>query len=202
MENNTNHTSYTRAMLLILALVLLIASIVGYSMSSRIQSNQNSAETRNVVKPSIVPTLIPYPVKGLFALKAQSSGLVNAKIGDSFVIDLIATSGTDTVAGYDAILSYDKTAFERQSVQNKLDTFRIFTYERGVHVSISGTKNLQVTEPVRFKDTLLLSFTFRAKQKGSYIFSLKAVANESSKLVNESAQVSYPETKDFRLEIN
>jgi hypothetical protein len=201
MENNTNHTSYTRAMLLILALVLLVASIVGYSMSSRIQSNQNSAETRNVIKPSIVPTLIPYPVKGLFALKAQS-GLVSGKVGDSFVIDLIATSGTDTVAGYDAILSYDKTAFERQSVQNKQDTFRIFTYERGAHVSISGTKNLQVTEPVRFKDTILLSFTFRAKQKGSYTFSLKAVANESSKLVNETTQVSYPEVSDFRLEIN
>lgn len=188
-------------MLLILALVLLVASIVGYSMSSRIQSNQNSAETRSVVKPSIVPTLIPYPTKGLFVLKAQS-GLAKAKIGDSFVIDLIATSGTDTVAGYDAILSYEKTAFERQSVQNMQDTFRTFTYERGAHVSISGTKNLQVTEPVRFKDTLLLSFTFRAKQKGSYTFSLKAVANESSKLVNESAQVSYPETKDFRLEID
>jgi len=201
MENNTNHTSYTRAMLLILALVLLVASIVGYSMSSRIQSNQNSAETRNVIKPSIVPTLIPYPVKGLFALKAQS-GLVSGKVDDSFVIDLIATSGTDTVAGYDAILSYDKTAFERQSVQNKQDTFRIFTYERGAHVSISGTKNLQVTEPVRFKDTILLSFTFRAKQKGSYTFSLKAVANESSKLVNETTQVSYPEVSDFRLEIN
>ena len=201
MENTTPHTPYTRTMLLILAFVLLVASIVGYFMSRQMQPNQNSAKTQTEISPSVAPTLIPYPVKGLFVLKEQS-GLKSAKVGDSIVIDLIATSSTDTVAGYDAILSYDENVFERQSIQNKLDTFRIFTYNRGSHVSISGTKNLQTTEPIRFKDTVVLSFTFKAKQKGAYTFSLSAVGNESSKLVNESAQVTYPEIKDFRLEIN
>lgn len=188
-------------MLLILAVVLLIASIGGYIVLQKMPVNKNGAETvRNTPIPSIAPTLIPYPVKGSFVLKEQT-GQTSFKLGVPFVINLIATS-KDTVAGYDAILSYDLSAFARQSVQNKADSFRIFTYNRGNHVSLSGTKNLQVSEPVRFADTPLLSFTFVAKKKGTYIFSLKAVGNESSKLVSESAQVSYPETPDLRLEIN
>jgi len=199
---HTTHTKYTRLMLLILALVLLFASIVGYVVSQRMSSNQNGADTTQITStPTAAPTLIPYPVKGLFVLKEQS-GASSVKRGATFIINLIATSSTDTVAGYDAIFSYDETAFERQSVQNKMDSFRIFTYERGTHISISATKNLQVSEPIQFANTPILSFTFVAKKKGTYIFSLKPVGNESSKLVNESAQVTYPESPDFRLEIN
>ena len=199
---HTTHTKYTRLMLLILALVLLFASIVGYVVSQRMPSNQNGADTTQITStPTVAPTLIPYPVKGLFVLKEQS-GASSVKMGNTFTLDLIATSSTDTVAGYDAIFSYDETAFERQSVQNKMDSFRIFTYERGTHISISATKNLQVSEPIQFANTPILSFTFVAKKKGTYIFSLKPVGNESSKLVNESAQVTYPESPDFRLEIN
>ena len=153
------------------------------------------------LSPTAAPTLIPYPVKGLFVLKEQT-GVQSVKEGEPFVIDVIATSGTDTVAGYDAIFSYDETAFARQSVQNKLDTFRIFTYDKDTHVSISATKNLQETDPVRFANTPILSLTFIGKKQGTFVFSLKSVGNESSKLVNESAQVTYPETSDFRLEIN
>lgn len=198
---NTTHTTNTRIMLLILALLLLIASIIGYSVSQGIRSNQNGEGTRTKVVPTVIPTLIPYPVNGSFILK-ERTGLTTAKLGAPFTIDLIATSNTDSVAGYDVILSYDKTAFQRQSIENRGDMFRIFTYERGDHVSISATKNLQVTELVLFENTPILSFTFTAQKKGTYLFSLKPVANESSKLVNESAQVTYPDTSDFRLEIN
>lgn len=199
---NTSHTTYTKIMLLILAFLLLCASIVGYIVSQRMQQNKNAVNTvRPTAMPTAAPTLIPYPVKGLFVLKEQS-GLQSGKLGAPVTLDLIATSSKDTVAGYDVILSYDKTAFSRQSVQNKADAFRIFTYDRAAHLSISATKNLQVSEPIQFSNTPILSFTFIAEKKGTYVFSLKAVGNESSKLVNESAQVTYPESADFRLEIN
>ncbi|MFH0773817.1 MAG: hypothetical protein V1922_05920 [bacterium] len=199
---HTPHTTYTRIMLLILALVLLSASITGYFVSQRMQSSPKGTDAIQITTaPKIVPTLIPYPTKGSFVLKEQSM-LQSVKLGMPVVIDLIATSSTDTVAGYDAILSYDESAFERQSVQNKVDSFRIFTYDRTTHLSISATKNLQVSEQIRFSSTPILTFTFLAKKKGTYIFSLKPVGNESSKLVNESAQVTYPESNDFRLEIN
>jgi hypothetical protein len=189
-------------MLLILAGVLLLASIIGYMASQQLRTSQKGEDSARIsVAPSPVPTLIPYPVKGLFLLK-EKTGSSRVTLGGQFTIDLVATSSTDTVAGYDAILSYDKTAFDRQSVQNTSNSFRIFTYERGDHLSISATKNLQVTEPIRFANSPILSFTFTAKKKGTYVFSLKPVGNESSKLVNESAQVTYPEVTDFRLEIN
>lgn len=190
-------------MLLVLAIVLLLASIIGYIVSQRIQPAQSGTDTTRGVTPTLtpVPTLIPYPMKGSFALREQS-GVLSVKEGIPFTLDLVATSSKNTVAGYDAILSYDKGAFERQSIQSKMDTFRIFSYDRGTHLSITGTKNLQVNEPVRFANTVILSFTFLPKKKGTYVFSLKSVGNESSKLVDETAQVAYPETADFRLEIN
>lgn len=201
MENNTPpHTIYTRTMLLILAVILLLASIVGYVVSGNLKSNQNSGTTEVHIVPTVAPTLIPYPTQGSFVLSTRNGG-GSAQLGQPIIIDITATSSKDTVAGFDAILSYDKTVFERQSVQNRVDSFRIFTYDRSNHLSISATKNLSITEPIRFADTPLLSFTFIAKKKGTYTFSLKPVGNESSKLVNESAQVTYPVSKDFRLEI-
>jgi hypothetical protein len=198
---NTEHTKYTRTMLLVLAFILLIASVIGYMASGRIRTNQNSAETRVTNTPSTAPTLIPYPVQGTFSFK-EEKGRTSLPMGTTFTLDLVATSSKDTVAGYDAILSYDTAAFDRQMVRNNLNTFRMFTFNRANHLSISATKNLQSTEAVRFANTSILSFTFTAKKKGTFVFSLKAIGNESSKLVNETAQVTYPEPQDFHLEIN
>jgi len=198
---NTEHTKYTRLMLLMLAFILLVASLVGYIVSQRMNANQTGeSKTQITIAPTVVPTLIPYPVKGSFVLKEKTGQTIT--LGDPFIVDVFATSSKDTVAGYDVVLSYGTSALENQSVQNRADTFRIFTYKRTNHLSISATKNLSVTEPVRFTETPLLSFTFVAKKKGTYVYSLKPVGNESSKLVNEAAAVTYPETNDIRLEIN
>jgi len=198
---NTKHTKYTRLMLLILAVILLVASIVGYIVSQRMNTNQRGESTTQItITPSVVPTLIPYPVQGSLVLKETTGQSI--KLGSSFTIDIFATSSKDTVAGYDVVLSYDTSAIDNQSVQNKADSFRIFTYKRTNHLSISATKNLSITEPIRFSETPILSLTFIAKKKGTYVFSLKPVGNETSKLVNEAAAVTYPETKDIRLEIN
>lgn len=198
---NTEHTKYTRLMLLILAVVLLVASVIGYFVSQRMNSTQKGeGKTQITVVPTLAPTLIPYPVHGSFMLKEKTGQ--SLKVGQSFVIDLIATSSKDTVAGYDVVLSYDTGAIDNQSVQNMSTSFRIFTYKRTNHLSISATKNLSVTEPIRFDKSSILSFTFSAKKKGIYVFSVKPVGNESSKLVNEAAAVTYPETNDIRLEIN
>ena len=197
---NTEHTKYTRIMLLILALVLLFASIGGYIVSRNLPANKQGQSTKvELPTPTIAPTLIPYPVKGSFVFSAPSG--LTGQVGTPLVIDLTAT-GTDSVAGYDVIFSYDTAAFQRQSIQNKADAFRIFTYDRGAHISISATKNLSITAPVTFAATPILSFTLLPQKKGTFLFSLKAVGNESSKLVNEAAEVTYPESSDLRLEIN
>lgn len=198
---NIEHTKYTRLMLLVLAVVLLSASIIGYVVSQRLNDNQKGeGKTQAVLVPSVAPTLIPYPVKGSFVLKEKTGKSI--KLGTLFTIDLLATSSKDTVAGYDVVLSYDTDVMDSQLIENKNDSFRIFTYKRANHLSISATKNLTVTQAVRFSQTPILSFAFVAKKKGTFTFSLKPVGNESSKLVNEAAAVTYPETNDIRLEIN
>lgn len=199
---NTEHTKYTRLMAAVLAGILLIASIIGYIISQKMNksgavANHQPLTTNSAPLPT--PTLIPYPTKGSLVLKETSGKPIQA--GAPFTISLDATS-KDLVAGYDVILSYDKANLERQSAQSLAPAFRIFTFERGGHLSISATKNVAMQEPVLFTQSPLLSFTFIAKKKGTYIFSLKAVGNESSKFVNEAAAVTYPETSDISIEIN
>lgn len=195
-------TQHSRLMLAGLAVVLLAASIVGYFVFQNIKPTSPSGEiTQTTISPTAAPTLIPYPTNGQFTFKLKD-GQGALKQGTPFVLDLFATSGKDTVAGYDVVLSYDTQVFERQSVQNISNSFRIFTYNRGNHVSISASKNIQSTDPIKFTETPILSFTFLPKAKGTFVFSLKPQGNESSKLVNESAEVTYPETKDISLEIN
>lgn len=203
MENNqeTAHTTHTKLMLLILAFVLLTASVVGYLLSRNVVSNQNGAGTAQTpASPTSAPTLIPYPTKGTFVLKLQPSS-TPSEVGSPIVLDLVATSGSDTVAGYDAVLSYDSQAFQKQSVESVQNAFRIYTYDRSTHLSISATKNLGVKEEISFVSTPILSFTFLPKKKGTFTFSLSPVGKESSKLVNESAQVTYPVVMDLRVEI-
>jgi len=195
-------TQHSRLMLVGLAIVLLVASIVGYFVFQNIKPKNPSGEmTQVAISPTAAPTLIPYPTNGQFTFKLKD-GQGGLKQGTPFVLDLFATSGKDTVAGYDVVLSYDTQTFDRQSVQNMASSFRIFTYNRRNHVSISASKNIQVTDPVTFMETPILSFTFLPKAKGTFVFSLKPQGNESSKLVNDSAEVAYPETKDISLEIN
>lgn len=193
-------SNHSKLMLAVLALILLGASIAGYVVLQKVQTKSPIGEsTQLMVSPTVAPTLIPYPIKGSFFFKVRGTDALQA--GKAFVLDIYATSSKDTVAGYDVVLTYDMQAFERQSIQTVMQAFRIFTYNRGNHVSISATKNMQVSEPVRFNETPILSFTFLPKQKGTFTFSLKPQGNESSKLVNESAEVTYPEVSDIRLEI-
>jgi len=198
---NTDHTKYIRLIAALLAGILLISSIVGYIISQKMNKGGAVADkqTPTPIVPLPTPTMIPYPTKGSLVLVGKTGA--TAQVGMPFTLNVIATSSKDTVAGYDVILSYDKVNLERQLVQSIAPAFRIFTYERGDHLSISATKNLSVTDLIQFSQTPILSFIFTAKKKGTYTFSLKPVGNESSKFVNEAAAVTYPETKDISIEI-
>lgn len=200
MEPTETHTPHTKLMLFILAIILLAASVAGYFMSQNMQNKKTAAGfAKTDTSPTVTPTLISYPKNGTFTLKPSVTSL---KVGDTFSVDLIATSGEKPVAGYDVVLTYDKTALDRQSVQNFADTFRIYTYDRTTdRTSISATKNIQVTESITFSNTPLLRFTFVATKSGSYTVSLKPVGAESSKMVDDEANVTYPEISDISLEI-
>jgi len=189
-----------KKMLLGIALFLLAASVAGY-LALRTIPNQffpdNAVHTKLPASPT--PTRIPYPQNGEFTLESDSlQGRVNTPV----TLRLVATSGTEEVGGYDVVMSFDKTAFDTQSIQNLVDVFQIFPYNKlPDHLSVSATKDVQVTGKVHFSHTPILQFTFIPKRAGMYVFSLKARGAESCQMVNESTQVTYPATSDIRLEI-
>jgi len=195
------HTKYTKMMLLILVVILLGGSIVGYVViNTKRDSERGNNATKQVIEPTIVPTRLPHPINGAMELQL-GKGSTTLSVGKPFVVQLIATSGKSKIAGYDVVMAYDKSAFERQAVQNGDQTFRIFTFDRNERVSISATKQLQSEQITEFDNTPILSFTFLPKKKGKYTFSLKPLGQESSKYVDDTAQATYPNYKDLVLEI-
>ncbi len=202
MKNNMEtHTKYTKIMLIVLALLLLGGSIVGYLViNSKKGEGTENARAQRKAEPTVIPTRLPHPINGIMELKEEKKA-TSVPVGKPFVIQLVATSGNSKIAGYDVVMTYDKTAFERQAVQNGDTTFRIFTFDRENRVSISATKQLQSTQITQFEETPILSFTFLPKKKGRFTFSLKPLGQESSKYVDDTAQATYPNYKDLVLEI-
>jgi hypothetical protein len=202
MENTTpEHTKFTRIMLLILAVVLLGASIGGYVISQKIGTNKNGLSTTYNPQPTTslpTPTLIPYPVNGSITLRHTVGEL---RVGDPVTLDIIATSGDNDVAGYDIVLTYDTAHFKQENITSSSQDFEVFTFKRSHYTSISATKKLTAKSTTQFANSTIISATFIPRTKGIYVFSLKPVGNESSKFVSETAAVTYPETQDISLEI-
>jgi len=195
------HTKYTKMMLLILAVILLGGSIVGYTViNAKRGSETGNNATKQIIEPTVVPTRLPHPINGAMELRTEKNA-TTFSLNKPFVIQLIATSGKSKIAGYDVVMAYDKIAFDRQAIQNGDATFHMFTFDRSDRVSISATKQLGSTQITEFEETPILSFTFLPKKKGKFVFSLKPLGQESSKYVDEAAQATYPNYKDLVLEI-
>lgn len=202
MKNNMElHTKYTNIMLISLAVLLLGGSIAGYMViNSKKGTGFENVTTQHKQEPTAIPTRLPHPINGIMELREEKKAAA-VPVGKPFVIQLVATSGNSKIAGYDVVMTYDKTALDRQAIQNGDATFRIFTFDRENRISISATKQLQSTEITQFEETPILFFTFFPKKKGKFTFSLKPFGQESSKFVDDMAQATYPRYKDLVLEI-
>lgn len=195
------HTRYTKVMLIVIAILLLGGSIVGFGvMNAKRSAELGSNTTKQEVSPTAIPTRFPHPINGIMELRLEK-GLDNPLQGKPFRVELVATSGKSKIAGYDVVMTYDKTVFERQLVENKDTSFRIYPFDREDRLSISATKQLESRSITEFEETPILSFTFVARKKGKFTFSLRPLGQESSKFVDETAQATYPNYKDLVLEI-
>ena len=177
--------------------VLLILGV--FAVSSSLQK-RGPAFNPGKLRPSIPPTLIPYPTQGAMMMKTKD-GEKRYAVGSPVTVVIQANSEGKRIVGYDAILSYDNKGFSYQSSKSLSPDFQLYAYDRKTYVSFSGIRSLQSTSIDSWTSYPLLEVVLMPKQKGSYAFELSPEGKETSKLVDDKAQVVYPKTEQLLLEI-
>jgi len=80
------------------------------------------------------------------------------------------------------------------SVSSKSDAFQIFSFDKGTHSSVTGIKNIQVTEPTIFDETPLVSIILRPKMKGEGLLTVTSTKDkEKTQFVDNEVNVIIPQ---------
>lgn len=192
-----------RKILIIGSLVLLVLLGIGmFIFKEKTVTNitQPISTDFNRLQPTITPTLIPYPVLGSMTVQTKV-GLKRLPNNKEFVLVVDASSEGKNIVGYDIILSFDKSAFTYVRTISSMPDFNVFSYERPTYISLSAIKSLQNNKIVSWNNQPLVEMVFVPKKTGTFVFTLSPEGKETSKLVDDTAQVVYPKTDKLELEI-
>jgi len=195
--------SKNKVVIIFLFIILIVlAGIMVWSGERKKNSIQKQADimVSPVLFPSITPTLIPYPTLGSMRLSTKDNEK-RYKKNTQFTLILSARSQGKSIVGYDGVIGYEKQGFEFIKATSMLPEFKIYPFNRPTHLSVSGVKSLQNNSTTTWDDTVLIEVEFQAKQPGTYVFTLTPQGKETSKLVDDKAQVTYPTTGKLQLEI-
>jgi len=199
-EQQTKPTKILVGVLLGVVFVGLIGYVI-LSVNQRGTTKQGvTTKVIITVAPTPTPTPLPYPTKGKMKLQTKNNA-TTFSVNTPIEITFTASSDNEKIVGYDVVLSYDTTSFQRGEIQNNDETFKVFTYEREGRVLVSAVKDLQAIETSAWEDHSLFTYTFTPQKKGTFTFSLKPFGQETSKLVNEKAEAAYTDYQDLQLEI-
>jgi len=181
----------------IIAIVLLVG--LGAFAFFSAQQKKPTTPVRPSRVSSTVPSVTPRPILGSMTISSTSSRFSK---GSPVTLQIQASSQGRQVVGYDAVVTYDKTAFDFVKAMSLMNDFKVYSYDRPTYVSLSAIKSLQDNKVITWSNQSLVELTFQPKKTGTFIFSLNPVGKEASKLVDEKAQVIYPSTGKLELEIN
>jgi len=121
-------------------------------------------------------------------------GEADAMVGKDYEVTVYGYSGGKDITGYDMLLGVDHEMFDVISVSSKSDAFQIFSFDKGTHSSVTGIKNIQVTEPTIFDETPLVSIILRPKMKGEGLLTVTSTKDkEKTQFVDNEVNVIIPQ---------
>jgi hypothetical protein len=186
----------SRPVKVIIALILLV--VLGAFAFFTAKQNKSTKPVRPARMTVTIPSVTPRPVLGSMTV---SSSVTRYSKDSPVTIKIQASSEGRQIVGYDAVVTYDKSAFDFVKALSLMDDFRIYSYNRPTHVSLSAIKSLQNKRVDVWNNQTLAELTFQPKKTGAYTFSLAPVGKESSKLIDENAQAIYPKVAQLQLEV-
>jgi len=201
IDNSTDNDMHMKRIVLLgIAFVLLIAISIVVIFSNNSKKDQIQKAKPTLDGMIVTPTLIPHPVLGSMTMSTE---IKESRLSIKKPVSLIvaAVSEGKNIVGYDTIISYDKEAFSYTGAQSLLSDFTVYPYERPTHVAISAIKSLQSNTVTSWDNTPVLRVTFQPKKTGTYTFYLSPKGPEASKMMDDKAQATYPETSKLVLDI-
>ncbi len=159
-------------------------------------------------KPQPKTTELPTPTAEAAVVTSDAYlSLVSPKMltrfsnGEEVTLNLNANSNGVEIVGFDALIGYDKTAFDLISVKSLIPDFKLYQFSKEDYLAITSTKSVssQVKSPLNGG---VVELVFKAKKVGNFNFFVKSTSGkEKTKFVDSQTQVIYPKLNDFALAI-
>ncbi len=183
------------AKIYLLAIVFFVFTFGLLALASRFKPQPKTA---SLPTPTAVVTIIP---SNSYLSLVSPKMLTRFSQGQEVVLNLTANSNGAEVVGFDALVGYDKTAFDLMSVKSLLPDFKIYQFPKEDYLAITSAKS--VTSSV--KSPLaggVVELVFKAKKVGNFNFFIKSASGkEKTKFVDSQTQIIYPKLNDFALAI-
>lgn len=196
MNNNRKILIIGSMVLLILLVILMLV----FQKKPPTKTEELSSTVSSRVQSTPIPTLIPHPTLGSMTISAVG-GVIRFPNNKELSVLISSSSEGKNIVAYDAILSFDKSAFTYVKTASQMSDFNVFSYERPTYLSMSAIKSLQNNKSTPWNKQPLVEVVFKPKKTGTYIFMLSPMGKETSKLVDDKANVVYPKTDKLELEI-
>lgn len=189
MENYFNNHK-TFIYLLVIFFALFIGTTIFIFMNSSPNKVEKKEETNITEKRAETITSI-VATEGTMTLETAKTDI--SSTDQEISIDVVVDSSGKNIAGYDLALNYDPIAFDFVSATSNLPDFKIYSYNRGDHISLLGTKTLQTQLSTVFSKTNIISLVFKPNKKGSFSFSLKSeIGKDKTDLVTDKTEILNP----------
>ena len=197
---NHKHPVIQRVYVYILVLTVLLLVVVWAILKSQ-STPQSGAESQPSQTQEQNKVVVKKINKGSVSL-ATKDDVTRVAVGTPITLYLVATSENEDVVGYDALLKYDKNGFTFNTVTSLLPEFEIFKNDGPDHLSVTATQPPKQNTRTILDNSKILEYTFTAKEKGDYTFSLVAAAGrETTKFVNTQTALVVPSTAPVSIEV-
>ena len=180
-------------MFVFVVFVLLLMTVF-LIITNQLKKNQALNQTN---KTEVSPTTIISKTNvGGFELILKESD--NPKLGQTFSIVILANSNNKNITGFDALVGYDKTAFEFINAVGVKEDFKVLAFDNNDWVTLNGSRKIQYNQPVSFSNTELIEISFKPLKAGQFNFNIiENQSNEKTQMVDTDSKIIYPKASNL-----
>lgn len=187
----------------IILLIIFLAVFAGTGLilflTNSQKSEQGAASTGE--QQVILPTAVVK--QGLMQLRATGKGdTLRFPRNQNITIQMTIDTNNENIVGWDGLIDYDFNAFNFISATSNIKDFKIYSFKRENHISLTSIKSLESKTPSIFKGELVATVVFQPKQTGVFSIGLKPeIGKEKTDMINTVTKRIYPQLNSLRLEI-
>lgn len=119
-------------------------------------------------------------------------------------IGIILTVDSDgkIITAYDALINYQKEAFNLVSSESLISDFDFFKFEKNNFLAITSVKKINSQTETVFANKKTLSLKFKPKKRGRFDFIIvSSNGKEKTQFVDKNSKIYYPQTNKITVEI-